>query len=405
MSVTLERALDIIFENVEACGTEILPLTSVLGRIIAKDVKASINLPPFDNSAMDGYAVYCSDSNNVLDVISTIFAGDNSGLTLTKGSVIKIMTGACIPSGTEAIVPIEDVEHFGEKIKLPKSIKLHNHIRRSGEDVKSGEVIIKAGTTLSAYQTSLLASQGISFVEVYKRVEVAVFATGEELKMPYESLEANQLFNSNSQTILARSEELGATGIFTGSAKDNLEDIKAHVQNSLGHDLIITSGGVSVGDADFTKESFASFGFESLFEKIDIKPGKPTIFGKIGNTYVLNLPGNPLAAALIFEVFGEAIIAKLSGKSCTYRKPMLVKLKNELKIRAGRDTIIAGFYDGEEFEISSKRSPGMVSPLSLANAFMIVSSSVEKLSIGSEVKIMPLTFEFSSKVRSNIFTL
>jgi len=404
MSVSLEKALDIIFENVESCSIEILPLNLALGRIIAKDVSADINLPPYDNSAMDGYAVNCSDGGKIVDISDTIYAGDNSSAVLKEGSAIKIMTGACIPEGTQAIVPIEEVEVIGSSVQLPAKIKMSNHIRRSGEDVKKGSVIIEKGTILSAYQTSLLASQGISYIEVYKRPEVAVFATGEELKMPYESIEAHQLFNSNSQTILARSSELGAMSVFTGSAKDNLGDIKNHISNSLGHDLIVTSGGVSVGDADFTKEGFDSFGCEPLFEKIDIKPGKPTLFGKIGNSYVLNLPGNPMAASLIFEIFGEAIISKLSGKSSIYRKPIIAKLKNDLKIRAGRDTIIAGFYDGKEFEISQKRSPGMVSPLANANAFMVVSSSVETLVGGADVKIMPLTFEFSSKARESLFT-
>jgi len=404
MSVSLEKALDIIFENVGSCSSEILPLNLAQGRVISKDVSASINLPPYDNSAMDGYAVKCEDENRVVDVVATIFAGDNSNEILAQGSVIKIMTGACIPSGTEAIVPIEDVEVLDASVRLPTDIKMNNHIRRSGEDVKKGSVIIERGTTLSAYQTALLASQGISYIEVYKKPSVAVFATGEELKMPYESIEAHQLFNSNSQTILARSSELGAITIFTGSAKDNLDDIKEHIKNSLGHDLIVTSGGVSVGDADFTKEGFDSFDFEPLFEKIDIKPGKPTLFGKIGNSYVLNLPGNPMAASLIFEIFGEAIISKLSGKSSIYRKPIIAKLKNELKIRAGRDTIIAGFYDGQEFEVSQKRSPGMVSPLARANAFIVLSSSVERVVSGADVKIMPLAFEFSSKTRESLLT-
>jgi len=404
MSVSLEKALDIIFKNVEPCSTEILPLNLALGRIMAKDVSASINLPPYDNSAMDGYAVKCIDAGKIVDVVATILAGDNSDAILEQGTVIKIMTGACIPTATEAVVPFEDVEVLDNSVRLPANIKMNNHIRRTGEDVKKGSVIIKSGTTLSAYQTALLASQGISYIEVYKKPSVAVFATGEELKMPYESIQANQLFNSNSQTILARATELGAHSLFTGSAKDNLNDIKDHVKNSLGHDLIVTSGGVSVGDADFTKESFASFGFETLFEKIDIKPGKPTIFGKIGSSYVLNLPGNPLAASLIFEIFAEAIISKLSGKSAIYRKPIITKLKNELKMKAGRDTIIAGFYDGESFEASLKRSPGMVSPLAYANAFMVISSNVEILHSGVEIKIMPLVFEFSSNTRESLLT-
>jgi len=405
MSVTIEEALDIIYKNVMPTKTEILPTDTAVGRIIAKDIKATITLPPFDNSAMDGYAVKCSDKGKKIEVVATIFAGDNEESTLHEGSAIKIMTGACIPNGTEAIVPIEDVNLHESHIELPENIKENAHIRRSGEDIAKDETVIEKGTKLLAYQLSILASQGITHVEVYKKPSVAVFATGEELKMPYETLEAHQLFNSNSQAILTRSSELGATTTFTGSAKDNLEDIKQHVKNSLGHDLIVTSGGVSVGDADFTKESFNSFGLEVLFEKIEIKPGKPTIFGKIGDSYILNLPGNPMAAALIFELFGEAIIAKLSGKCNIYRVPIEATLKERLTLRAGRNTLIPGFYDGKNFSINRKRSPGMVSPLSCSNGFILVDSRVSVLEKESSVKVLPLRFEFSSNLRKSLFTL
>jgi molybdopterin molybdotransferase len=195
---------------------------------------------------------------------------------------------------------------------------------------------------------------------VYKKPKVAVFASGNELKMHFEKVEKYQLYNTNTPMILARAKELGADVTFAGMAKDNVQSLKDMINNSLSSDLIITSGGISVGDADFTQEAFEEFDFCKIFQGIVIKPGKPTLFGRINDTYILNLPGNPLAAALIFELFGKIILQILTGSKDIYHNTIKAKLKNNLKNKKGRPTIIPGFFDGEFFKPSHKRSPGMV---------------------------------------------
>jgi molybdopterin molybdotransferase len=191
---------------------------------------------------------------------------------------------------------------------------------------------------------------------------------------------------------------------FIGQSKDTIMGIKKLISNSLDADLIITSGGVSVGDADFTKEAFNELNFETIFDGINIKPGKPTIFGKIGNTHILNLPGNPLASALIFEMFGKILIQKFLGSKNIYHNYILGKLKDPFFIKKGRITILPGFFDGEYFNISQKRSPGMVAVLNSCNSMICVNDEVEKLEKNNFVKILPINWKFFSDIKKDFLT-
>jgi molybdopterin molybdotransferase len=397
MAVTIEEALEFIYKNATPRSLKIVPLEESLGYILAEDITASHNLPPYDNSAMDGYAVKIEDALKDVKVGHTIFAGDDSKEELKSGFAIKIMTGAKIPHGCEAIVPIEDVTITKGGVLLPKDIKPSRHIRLCGEDIKCGRTILKKGQRLHAHHITLLASQGISHIKVYKRPKVAVFASGNELKMHFESVDAHQLYNTNSPTFYARALELGCEVDFIGTACDSLEDIYEHIKSALESDLIVTSGGVSVGDADFTKEAFGKFGYEIFFDKVEIKPGKPTTFGRIKETLVLNLPGNPLAAALNFELFAQSIILALSGDEAKYIAPIETTAAAECIIKGGRRTLIPGYFDGTEFTPYDKFSPGMITPLSISNAYIIADERCEVIKKGSRVKILSTRFSFNSK--------
>jgi molybdopterin molybdotransferase len=203
---------------------------------------------------------------------------------------------------------------------------------------------------------------------------------------------------------MARCQELGCEVEFIGTAEDSLESLKEHIQSALGADLIVTSGGVSVGDADYTKEAFKSFGDEIFFDKIEIKPGKPTTFGRIGDTLVLNLPGNPLAAALNFELFGRSIILGLSGEDTKYLNTITTKMKEDYKLKAGRRTLIPGWFDGNSFLACSKFAPGMVNPLAVSNSFIMVDESIDFLACESEVKVIPTRFDFNCDKQVDLVT-
>ena len=397
MAVTVEKALELIYTNIKQKSLKIVPIEKALDSVIAEDIIATHNLPPFDNSAMDGYAVKIVDSSKDVKVSHTIFAGDDSKEELNAGCGIKIMTGARIPMGTQCIVPIEDTTPCDGGVTLPQNLTISKHIRLSGEDIKKGEKLLHRGDRLNAHKITLLASQGISHIKVHKRPKVALFASGNELKMHFEQVEAYQLYNTNTPTLLARAKELGCEVDFIGTSIDTLEDIKAHIKSALDSDIIITSGGVSVGDADFTKEAFGAFGYEILFDKIEIKPGKPTTFGKIGDTIILNLPGNPLAAALNFELFGQSIILAMSGDKSRFLNTINAKIKSDYKLRAGRRTLVPGFFDGEYFEVCEHFAPGMVSPLANANGYIMISEECGFLESESTVKVIPTEFSFTSR--------
>lgn len=405
MAINVQTAIEIISNLTLDLNFEIVPIENATSRICAQKIFATSFLPKFNNSAMDGYAIIYEDKNSELEIIDTIFAGDNNDKLLEKNSCIKIMTGAKIPQNSTAIIPKEDVEELNDnKIKILKNVKEFQHIRYIGEDINQNELLINIGDEINFSKITLLASQGISYIKVYKKPKVVVFASGEELKLHYEQIESFQIYNSNTPTFVARTKELGCEVTFIGQAKDSIEAIKELINNSLDANLIITSGGVSVGDADFTKEAFNELDFETLFDGIDIKPGKPTVFGKIKNTYILNLPGNPLASALIFEMFGKILIQKLLGEKNIYPNYILGKIKEPFFTKKGKTTLIPGFFDGEYFEVSQKRSPGMVSVLNSCNSMICIDNEVEKLEKDSLIKILPINWKFFSDIKKDFLT-
>jgi len=405
MAISVEEALQLIYTNVKKTSLCILPIEQCLGYVLAQDVVASHNLPPFDNSAMDGYAVKVEDSGKSVKVTQTIFAGDDFDGTLDAGCGIKIMTGAKIPLGTQCIVPIEDIEVCEDGVTLPKNLTMSKHIRLAGEDIKKEMPLLQSGERINAHQITLLASQGISHIKVHKSPRIALFASGNELKMHFEQVKPYQLYNTNTPTLLARAQELGCSVEFIGTAHDTLEDLKSHIESALECDLVITSGGVSVGDADFTKEAFADFGYKILFDKINIKPGKPTTFGKVGETLILNLPGNPLAAALNFELFARSIIYSLSGANSKFTNPIHAKMKEDFKLPGGRRSLVPGVYDGEFFTPCEHFSPGMISPLAIANSFIMIDEDCKLLSKECEVKVISTKFSFTATQFKSLISL
>ena len=405
MSVTFNEAIDLISNINISNSYEIIPIETASNRVCGEDIYATSNLPKFNNSAMDGYAVLDINIDDELTIAQTVFAGDVKPQNIKNNQTIKIMTGAIVPSNTVAIIPKEDIKQLNDKkIKIQKDIKEFQHIRFEGEDIKKDDLLIQKSELLEYSKITLLASQGISHIKVYKKPKIVVFASGEELKLHYDYAQPHQIYNSNTPTYLARAKELGCDTVFIGQANDNIDSLKELIKNSLDANLIITSGGVSVGDADFTKEAFEQLDFESIIDTIAVKPGKPTIFGKIDNTYVLNLPGNPLASALIFEVFGKLIIQKLLGNKNIHYNYIQTKLAHDFKNKKGRITILPGVFDGESFTISQNRSPGMVSTLSSCNAITIFDSEIDNLEKNTKIKILPIKWNFFTDKKKDFIT-
>lgn len=404
MVVSIAEALDIIYDNVAPLTTEIIPIEIAVGRVMAKDSVATFDLPRFDNSAMDGYAVKCVDADSTVPCDEVIYAGDNPQMTLVAKKAIKIMTGAPIPEGCEAIIPIENVSVEGDQVTLPSSIEKDAHIRRAGEDVKSGTVYLKKGESVTAYSIALLVSQGITHLTVYRKIKVAVFGTGDELRPHFEKIEPHQLYNSNTPMFLARAKELGCDVCYVPSSGDTIESLERSIRSALDADIIITSGGVSVGDKDFTKEAFANLGMKLYFDKVDIKPGKPTAFGKIGETAIINLPGNPLASMVNYEIFIRAVIHKMSGANAYYHATIETEMREDFTLRKGKYTVRLGSYDGKTFMPLKQQLPGMVSPMQKADGMIITTPDVGLIQKGMKVKMIPIMWELNGCEKEDFFT-
>ena len=405
MAVSITEALDIIYDNVTPLTTEIIPLELSVARVIAEDSVATFDLPRFDNSAMDGYAVKCIDAGYTVTCNEVIYAGDDPQMTLVSQKAIKIMTGAPLPEKCEAIIPIENVSVEGDQVTLPSDIEKNVHIRRAGEDVKSGTVYLKKGESVTAYGIALLASQGITHLTVYRKIKVAVFGTGDELRPHFEKIEAYQLYNSNTPMFLARAKELGCEVRYVPSSGDTIEALETSIRSTLDADIIITSGGVSMGDKDFTKEAFTNLGMKLYFDKVDIKPGKPTAFGKIGETVIINLPGNPLASMVNYEIFIRTVIHKMSGSSAYYHATIKTEMREDFTLRKGKYTVLLGNFDGRTFMPIEQQLPGMVSPMQEADAMIITAPDVGLLPKGTKVKMIPILWELNSCKKEDFFTI
>ena len=392
MAVTISEAINHILTHTSPTKSELLPLEDALSRIAFEDIQATIALPCFNNSAMDGFAL--KGHHDGYKIVGKILAGDGHSYTLNDGECVTIMTGAKVPSSATSVIPQENTSITPNAIMIDKSVNEGANIRLKGEDIQEGEAILKKGEQITSAHIALLASQGITHLKVYRIPRVTVFASGNELKLHFQQLKNSQLYNSNTPYLIARSKELGCETLFVGKAEDSVSALQSLIKDSLDCDLIVTSGGVSVGEADFTKEAFSSLGCKAIFEKVQIKPGKPTTFGKIGDTLVLNLPGNPLASSLNFELFGKLIIMILKGAGKIHHGFIQTSISQEFKSNRPVDTVIPGFFDGEHFSPADKFAPGNVNVLNHCNGMIIIDKETEVFKKGDIVKFIPIRWEF-----------
>jgi len=393
MAVSIYEALKFIEKDSRVVESEIISIEDAIGRISSCELSASLALPSFNNSAMDGYGLKGEKSTYIIK--GKILAGDSHSYDLRDGECIRITTGAKVPDCVDSVIPQENCLIGDMEIKIKKDVKNGANIRKKGEDIDVGENILKKGDLITSAHIGLLASQGISEVEIYKRVRVGVFASGSELRLHHEELKDGQVYNSNTPYLMARSQELGCDVIFLGKSGDDKESIKSLVKKGLDCDIIVSSGGVSVGEADFTKESFRELGMDTIFEKVQVKPGKPTTFGKINDTYVLNLPGNPLASALNFEIFGKFLISILSGLNKPYHGFINTTTTKIINSPRPTSNIIPGTFDGDSFTPLSKYAPGNVNVLNHCNGIIVLNSKTDQIKEKESVKFLPIRWDFT----------
>ena len=394
MAITPKEALDIIYAKAKRDDAITVTLEESLGKICYEEIKASIPLPRFTNSAMDGFAVCAKDAGKRLPIQESLYAGSSETTTLQEGHAIRIMTGAPAPLGCDTIVPIEACKVEDGFVTLPSKIEKGKFLRLEGEDVAKGEILLRKGDKITAYAVALLASQGITHLKVYRPLRVAILATGNELKPIYETLGEGELYNTNTPMLLARVKELGCEAMAIQSSADDMDSLQNAIKSALKCDLIITTGGISKGEKDLTLKALEALGLELFYEGVAIKPGRPSAFGKVGGTYIFNLPGNPLAAMVNFELFAKALIAGLQSDNRRYLFGIESISESDIDAKAGVATIKLGNFDGKVFRALEKQKPGMLHPLYQANSFVVVEKGVKK---SEKIIVYPLFCPLNKK--------
>jgi len=394
--LTYDEALQIVLETVTPLPPVLVPLPLAPGRVLAAAVMSSRNLPPSDNSAMDGYAFAWNEqiSEQPLTIIDFVAAGYARRVAVPAGNAVKIMTGAPLPPDCDTVIPIEDVEVLDGSLRFKTIPRRGDNVRYCGEELRCGELILDAGTPLFAGEIGLLAAAGIETVRVYPAPRVAILSTGDELVELGTSPGDGKIVNSNAYLLATRLREEGCEPILLGIARDTPEELEAALKRGLQADLLLTTGGVSVGDCDHVQESLINLGFTRKFWKVAIKPGKPVLFGMINEQPVFGLPGNPAATAATFELFVQPALRRLAGFSSTRSPRLRVTLTEAIKGGGKRQHFLWGRLDISNgyfcFTSAHYQGSGQNRSLQGAQALLPIAENSPDLPAGSEVEILLL---------------
>ncbi|MFB1084700.1 molybdopterin molybdotransferase MoeA [Vibrio diabolicus] len=392
----IEEAMDKMLSRIKPIQTTLsLPLSDALGFVLAEDILSPIHVPPFDNSAMDGYAIRIQDLevSTVLPLAGKSFAGQPFEGEWPAGTCVRIMTGAKIPEGCDAVIMQENTEVTDAGIQFNQTdVKPQNNIRPTGDDIKQGDIVLAKGARLTPRDIPMIASLGVSHVTVVRKPKVAFFSTGDELKPLGEPLKAGQIYDSNRYGIKPLIENFGCEAIDLGIIPDCPETLKATFEKAQTlADVVVTSGGVSVGEADYTKDILEELG-EIGFWKLAIKPGKPFAFGKLSTAWFCGLPGNPVSAVLTMYVLVQPMLARLAGHT-EWKAPESIPAttKTAFKKAPGRTDYQRGIYILENgkfvVETTGNQSSGAFRSMSLANCFVVLERERGRVEVGETVQI------------------
>lgn len=398
--ISVKKAIEIVYESVPLLREkENVSLFECSGRILYEDIIAGFNVPLKNNSAMDGYAVISSDTAGATDkkpvalqIKDEIRAGGKAdGKILDHQSAIRIMTGAPVPDGADAVVPFEESTENGNSVLIKRPFGRFENIRFAGEDIRAGEIILKRGTRIDSAETGLLASLDIYEVPVFRKPEVAILSTGDELVEPGKPNPEGKIFNSNAYVLYSEVKKYGANPHYEGIVVDDRAATRKKMEELLKYDVIITSGGVSMGKYDFIPEVLNELGIDIRIRKVLMKPGKPVVFGVKGEKLFFGLPGNPVSVMVSFLKFVRPALLKMSGSEKDQKPLIKAILTEDITKREGRRHFIRGKFtirDGRFFvETTGAQGSGILTSMSKGNCLIVLPEETVHVCAGETVDI------------------
>ena len=401
--ISVRQAREIILKNIfPVKENELIKIESALGRVCVSDLKSKENIPPFNNSAMDGFAVRAEDvkgsrgeNPKILEVVGSLAAGYTTSQIIRPGEAIRIMTGAPLPKGADSVVMVEDTELVhskkNEMVEILKAVKKGENVRYAGEDVEKGEVVIKKGSILKSGHIGMLASLGFGRVKVFRKPKVAILATGDELVQIKQKLTPGKIRNSNSYSLYAQVLKAGALPILLGIARDNKKAIEDKIRQGLSADVLIVCGGVSVGDYDFVKDVLKDVGTEMKFWRVAMKPGKPLVFGLMRKVPVFGLPGNPVSGMVSFEQFARPALLKMSGAGDIFRFRLPATAGDDFEKKKGLRyflRVVLKNKDGRLYAfLTGPQGSGILKSMVLANGIMELPEDMEVIRAGETAEV------------------
>ncbi len=404
MPLSVAEASAQILSGIRALAAERVPLRESLGRVLAEDVLSPIDHPPWDNSSMDGYAVRAADVAGAaegtpvsLPVLETVRAGQRPSRRLEPGSAIRVMTGAPVPEGADSVIRVEDTDGGEDTVVVRDARDAMRNVRPRAEDLQVGGLAVPHGTVLGAAQIGVLASVGCALVPVHRRPRVAVLASGDELVDvdQFDRVRAGErIVSSNSYTISAAARAAGADVMELGIVPDDPDEYRARLAAVGDCDLLVTSGGVSVGAFDFTKDVLRALGAELTLWRVRMRPGAPLGFGMLGDMPWLGLPGNPVSAMVTFELFGRPIIRRQLGAANVFRRGVDVRLLGDVEIAAPLThfmrAVVEWQRDGAVARLTGPQGSGLLTSMARANALLVIPADRTLVRTGETVRAILL---------------
>ena len=403
--ISVEEASARILSEIRQLEPERVPLEKALGRVCAEDIVATVTMPPWSNSSMDGYAVRSADISPVLSgqpvqlrVVATIAAGGFAPRALKRGEAMRIMTGAPVPDGADSVVRKEDTDGGKTRVEIRDARDVWKNIRPAGEDYQRGDTLARRGNPIRPALLGVLASGGFSRISVFRRPRVAIISSGNELVEIgkfREVVAGKKIISTNSYTLSALTRVAGGEPIDLGIADDTRSSLRRRLARASRGDMIITSAGVSVGDHDHTRDVFADLGGEQRFWKVKMRPGAPLAFGMLDEIPWIGMSGNPVSAMVSFELFVRPALRKMQGYTSLFRRVVAVTLDEEVKIAAKLTHFLRAIVSrGEDGSLSARltgaQSSGALTSMARANALLIVPATEQKVPKGHVLNAMML---------------